>query len=59
MPYIVAGGIRDSESIRATIRSGADIVQIGTAFENHKVAYKHALEFSKIVKEEGSKKLHR
>ncbi len=59
VPYIVAGGVKSIEDLKQVYASGADIVQIGTAFENHKVAYKHSVEFSKIVKEEGAKKLHR
>jgi len=33
IPYIVAGGIRTAEEARNVIRSGADIIQVGTAFE--------------------------
>lgn len=35
VPYIVAGGIRTIDDVKEVIRGGADIVQIGTAFENH------------------------
>ncbi|HSB46909.1 MAG TPA: geranylgeranylglyceryl/heptaprenylglyceryl phosphate synthase [Candidatus Bilamarchaeum sp.] len=33
IPYIAAGGIRTPEQARAVIKAGADIVQVGTAFE--------------------------
>jgi phosphoglycerol geranylgeranyltransferase len=33
IPYIVAGGIRTPEQAKNVIMSGADIVQVGTAFE--------------------------
>ena len=33
IPYIVAGGIRTTEEARNVIKSGADIIQVGTAFE--------------------------
>lgn len=32
-PYIVAGGIRTPEHARSVIAAGADIIQVGTAFE--------------------------
>ncbi len=34
IPYIVAGGIRSPEEAKNVIKSGADIIQVGTAFEN-------------------------
>ncbi|MBI2079188.1 geranylgeranylglyceryl/heptaprenylglyceryl phosphate synthase [Candidatus Micrarchaeota archaeon] len=34
VPYIVAGGIRKPEEAKAIIKAGADIIQVGTAFEN-------------------------
>ena len=57
VPYIVAGGIKDTVSLRATLKSGADIVQIGTAIEQSNKARKQAELFSGIVKEEGAAKL--
>ncbi len=33
VPYIVAGGIRTPEQANSIIRAGADIIQVGTAFE--------------------------
>ncbi|MHB1830467.1 MAG: phosphoglycerol geranylgeranyltransferase [Candidatus Micrarchaeaceae archaeon] len=57
VPYIVAGGIRDANSLRTTLKSGADIVQIGTAIEQSSKARKQAELFSKIVKEEGAKRV--
>ncbi len=33
MPYIVAGGIRTPEQAKNVIKAGADIIQVGTAFE--------------------------
>jgi phosphoglycerol geranylgeranyltransferase len=56
IPYIVAGGIMTAEELRDTYSSGGDIAQIGTAFEDQSKAYKNALMFSKITKEEGIKK---
>ncbi|MBD3210647.1 geranylgeranylglyceryl/heptaprenylglyceryl phosphate synthase [Candidatus Micrarchaeota archaeon] len=33
IPYIAAGGIRSPEEAKSVIRAGADIIQVGTAFE--------------------------
>ncbi|MBI5223384.1 geranylgeranylglyceryl/heptaprenylglyceryl phosphate synthase [Candidatus Micrarchaeota archaeon] len=33
IPYIVAGGIRTNEQAKNVIKAGADIIQVGTAFE--------------------------
>lgn len=33
IPYIVAGGIRTAEQAKNIIKNGADIIQVGTAFE--------------------------
>jgi phosphoglycerol geranylgeranyltransferase len=33
IPYIAAGGIRTPEQARSVIQAGADIIQVGTAFE--------------------------
>lgn len=57
VPYIVAGGIKSVDSLRATIKSGADIVQIGTAIEQSSKARRQTEIFARIVKEEGMKKL--
>lgn len=34
VPYIVAGGIRKPDEAKSLIKAGADILQVGTAFEN-------------------------
>jgi putative glycerol-1-phosphate prenyltransferase len=34
IPLIVGGGIRSREAIEAAFTAGADVVVIGTAFEN-------------------------
>jgi phosphoglycerol geranylgeranyltransferase len=34
IPYIAAGGIRTPEQAKSIIKAGADIIQVGTAFEN-------------------------
>ncbi|MDE1768280.1 MAG: geranylgeranylglyceryl/heptaprenylglyceryl phosphate synthase [Candidatus Micrarchaeota archaeon] len=57
VPYIVAGGIRTEDDLRTTIKAGADIVQIGTAIEQSSAAKKQAQLFSRIVKEEGMKRV--
>ena len=60
VPYIVGGGIMTTKELRDAYSSGADIVQIGTAFEDGKAgAYGRALAFSKVAREEGRKKLKR
>jgi phosphoglycerol geranylgeranyltransferase len=33
IPYIVAGGVRTPEEAKSVIKAGADIIQVGTAFE--------------------------
>ena len=33
IPYIAAGGIRSPEQAKAVVKAGADIIQVGTAFE--------------------------
>ena len=57
VPYIVGGGIRDVDSLRATIKAGADIVQIGTAIEQSSKAKKQTEAFARIIKEEGAKRV--
>ncbi len=56
IPYIVAGGVTNIKEVKEVYSSGADIIQIGTAFELGK-AYKKASVFAKIAKEEGLKKI--
>lgn len=56
VPYIVAGGIMTAEQLKDAYSSGADAVQIGTAFEDPAQSYKKISVFSKIVKEQGLKK---
>lgn len=34
VPYIAAGGIRTPEQARSVLKAGADIIQVGTAFED-------------------------
>jgi phosphoglycerol geranylgeranyltransferase len=57
VPYVVAGGVKDTTLLREAYSAGADIVQVGTAFEDPSDTYKKALSFSKVVKEEGQKKI--
>jgi len=56
VPYIVAGGITTAAELKDVYVNGGDIAQIGTAFEDHSKAYKNALLFAKVTKEEGLKK---
>jgi phosphoglycerol geranylgeranyltransferase len=55
LPYIVAGGIKEPEQAMEIIKAGADIVQIGTAFELDN-AKERIKSFVKSVKEAGRKK---
>ncbi len=57
VPYIVAGGIRERESLVSTIRSGADGVQIGTAIESTGDARKQTAFYARLIREEGRRKL--
>ncbi len=57
VPYIVAGGITSTTELRGAYASGADIVQIGTAFENGSNPLRRARLFSKVASEEGMRKL--
>ncbi len=60
IPYIVGGGIISPEELRTAYASGADIVKIGTAFQNSPDAAKKAAAlFKKTTIEEGRKKLKR
>lgn len=44
IPYIVAGGVRTPEEARNVIQAGADIIQVGTAFEKESSVEKiHAM----------------
>ncbi len=57
VPYIVAGGIRTPEELGNVFASGADIAQVGTAFDqNPEKALKTVEAFAKVTKEEGAKK---
>jgi phosphoglycerol geranylgeranyltransferase len=48
--YIVAGGIRTEEQIRADVKAGADAVQIGTAIENTKDVTSMVAKFVKAAR---------
>jgi phosphoglycerol geranylgeranyltransferase len=58
VPYIVGGGISNVDELRSVYASGADIVQIGTAFDqNPDKTYQMVQSFARVTKEEGRKKL--
>ncbi len=58
VPYIVGGGISNADELKSVYASGADIVQIGTAFDqNPDKTYQMVKSFAKVTKEEGLKKL--
>lgn len=61
VPLLVAGGVRTKELAYETVKSGADIVQVGTAFEKSKGDLKKmGLTFKEItsaVKKAGKEKL--
>jgi phosphoglycerol geranylgeranyltransferase len=57
VPLVAAGGIISEADVRNAYRGGADIIQVGTAFESTNAALKKAQLFSKIAKEEGAKKI--
>ncbi len=57
VPYIVAGGIRDTAALASAYSAGADIIQVGTAMEESADAAKLVTSFAKVVKEEGARKL--
>ncbi|MGC8495839.1 MAG: geranylgeranylglyceryl/heptaprenylglyceryl phosphate synthase [Candidatus Micrarchaeia archaeon] len=57
VPYVVAGGILTTTDLKRTYQSGADIAQIGTAFEDTDHALQRIKTFARIAKEEGMKKL--
>lgn len=50
VPYIVAGGIRTPEQAKNVMKAGADIIQVGTAFEDGSGVQK-VKEFVKSVRE--------
>jgi phosphoglycerol geranylgeranyltransferase len=62
IPLIVAGGVRNEKLAYETIKAGADIVQIGTAFEaskgNLKEAGKKFNAITTAVKKAGKEKRH-
>jgi phosphoglycerol geranylgeranyltransferase len=50
IPYIVAGGIRTPEEAKNVVKAGADIIQVGTAFER-KGSVEKIREMVKAVRE--------
>ncbi len=56
LPYIVGGGIKTAEQAGNVIKAGADIIQVGTAFESEN-AVEHIRGFVKAVKENGKGKV--
>jgi phosphoglycerol geranylgeranyltransferase len=56
VPYIVAGGIRNIDDARNAVKSGADILQIGTAIEKAKNPKAAASSFSKAIREAAKKR---
>ncbi len=50
IPYVVAGGIRTPEQAKSVIKAGADIIQVGTAFEE-KNAIERIKNFVKATRE--------
>lgn len=54
VPYIVAGGIRTPAEAKDVVKAGADIVQVGTAFEK-KGGVDAVKEFVKSVREGGKR----
>lgn len=57
IPYIVGGGITNADYLSKALKSGADMVQIGTAFEKSTNIKNTINMFSKIIREEGRKKI--
>ncbi len=51
--YIVAGGIKTEEQVRADVKAGADAVQVGTAIENSKNVRDSVERLVKAVKKAG------
>lgn len=58
VPYILGGGVNSEESVRGSVRAGADIIQIGTAIEQSKSADSKTRLFSRAIKEEGRRRRH-
>lgn len=56
-PYIVAGGMSTPKELSLAYKAGADIIQVGTAFESISDTYKKIKLFAKTTKESGLKKL--
>jgi phosphoglycerol geranylgeranyltransferase len=54
IPYVVGGGIRTAAEAKNVVKAGADIIQVGTAFEK-KGGIDAVKEFVKAVRE-GSKR---
>ena len=40
IPYIVAGGVRTPDQAKSVMKAGADIIQVGTAFEHENAVAK-------------------
>lgn len=54
--YIVAGGVKTEEQVRAVVKAGADAIQIGTAIENAVDVKSKVGKLVKALKEEGKKR---
>lgn len=59
VPLVAAGGIANAKDAHSAFSGGADIIQVGTAFEDSEDAAKAARLFTKVAKEEGAKKIKR
>lgn len=59
VPYIVGGGITDKKELEEVLKSGADIVQIGTALQgaSKEKLKRKIIEFSRVAKEVGRQKI--
>ncbi|MCW6159638.1 MAG: geranylgeranylglyceryl/heptaprenylglyceryl phosphate synthase [Candidatus Micrarchaeales archaeon] len=58
VPYIVGGGITTPLELKEVLAAGADMVQIGTAFEGSlETVQKRTRSFATVIKEEGAKKM--
>lgn len=56
VPYIVAGGVTTTDQLKNIYRSGADIVQVGTAFQDSWNASKKAKSFARVKAAAGLEK---
>ena len=56
IPYIVAGGIKTPSEAKKVISSGADIIQVGTAFENGKCSVDKVKKMVNAVRERAKNK---